>query len=94
MISFGQNVVKVCILVPAKPHGPENSVAGDWRTQGRVHATDKLEISENDEFPEIFEFKGRSVGSERLQNDFNEKNHAERWIQIQKSLQKINFVVG
>ena len=29
MISFGQNGVKVRILVPAKPHGPENSVAGD-----------------------------------------------------------------
>ena len=31
LISFHQNGVKVCILVPAKPHGPENSVAGDWR---------------------------------------------------------------
>ena len=24
-----KNVVKACILVPAKPHGPENSVAGE-----------------------------------------------------------------
>ena len=29
LISSGQNVVKVCVLVPAKRHGPENSVAGD-----------------------------------------------------------------
>ena len=29
LISFCQNVVKVGMLVPAKCHGPENSVAGD-----------------------------------------------------------------
>ena len=32
--------------------------------QGRVHATEKLENLENDDFLKIFEFKGRSVGSE------------------------------
>ena len=67
LISLHQNVGKVCILVPAKPHGPENSVAGDLVTSRSGSCNrNKLEKFENDGFPNIFELKGRAVGSERF----------------------------
>ena len=48
----------------------------------------------NDEFPKIFEWKGRSVGSERFLNDSDEKNDAERWGQIQNPFENIDLMVG
>ena len=34
LISSGQNVIKLCILVPVKPHGPKNSVGWDLAETG------------------------------------------------------------